>query len=452
MTTATSVTCPHCHKEFPLEATDYANIAKQVRDREFKQELDEREKLMEQVRQEAVRAAETEARQQMQQQLAEEQLRAQQLQAQLDALTEQAQMNVRNAQTQAQAQAAEQQASLREQVAKLEEQLEAHKSASKAEQDLAVSRATQQLQRTCDDLTSKLKIQESEQKRLQVEHEAALEQADRVRDEMLKVKDAEIERLRDMKLQLSTKMVGESLEQHCENEFNKLRAMAFPRAYFEKDNEVKEGTKGDYIFRETDESGVEVLSIMFEMKNESDTTATKHKNADFFDKLDKDRAKKGCEYAILVSLLEPQSELYNTGIVEVAQYPKMYVIRPQFFLPIIGLLRNMAYSSLEYRRELDIVRTRDIDVTNFEAKLEEFKEGFARNYDLASRRFQAAIEEIDKTIDHLEKTKKALLSSENNLRLANDKAERLTVKRLTRGNQTMKAKFEQARAEDEDDD
>ena len=249
-----------------------------------------------------------------------------------------------------------------------------------------------------------------------------------------------------MKARLSTKMVGETLEQHCETEFNRLRMTAFPNAYFEKDNDASGGTKGDFIFRECDEDGNEIISIMFEMKNENDDTATKHKNEDFFKKLDHDRAQKGCEYAVLCTLLEPESELYNAGIVDVSyRYEKMYVIRPQFFIPMITLLRNAAMNSLSYKQQLAEYRQQNIDVTNFEAKMEEFKTGFSRNYDLASRKFQLAIEEIDKTISHLQKTKDALLSSENNLRLANKRADELTIRKLTWGNKTMKAAFDEAR-------
>ncbi|MBN2786311.1 MAG: DUF2130 domain-containing protein, partial [Pontiellaceae bacterium] len=259
----------------------------------------------------------------------------------------------------------------------------------------------------------------------------------------IKDRDDAIERLRDMKARLSTKMVGETLEQHCETEFNRIRATAFPRAYFEKDNDASTGSKGDYIFRDSDEAGTEIVSIMFEMKNENDGTATKKKNEDFLKELDKDRAEKGCEYAVLVSMLEPDSELYNTGIVDVFhRYPKMYVVRPQFFIPIITLLRNASMKSLEYKSELALVKAQNIDVTHFEDDLETFKSGFARNYDLASRKFKTAIDEIDKTITHLQKTKEALLGSENNLRLANNKAQDVTVKKLTRNNPTMAAKFE----------
>ncbi len=258
----------------------------------------------------------------------------------------------------------------------------------------------------------------------------------------IKDRDDTIERLRDMKARLSTKMVGETLEQHCETEFNRIRATAFPRAYFEKDNDARTGSKGDYIFRDSGEAGTESVSIMFEMKNESDVTASKKKNEDFLKELDKDRTEKGCEYAVLVSLLEPESELYNAGIVDVShRYPKMYVVRPQFFIPIITLLRNAAQNSLQYKTELALVKEQNLDITNFENELDTFKTGFARNYELASKKFKTAIEEIDKTIDHLQKTKDALLGSENNLRLANNKADDLTVKKLIKGNPTMAAKF-----------
>jgi hypothetical protein len=258
----------------------------------------------------------------------------------------------------------------------------------------------------------------------------------------IKDRDDAIERLRDMKAKLSTKMVGETLEQHCETEFNRIRSTAFPRAYFEKDNDARSGSKGDYIFRDSDEAETEIVSIMFEMKNENDGTATKKKNEDFLAELDKDRNEKGCEYAVLVSLLEPDSELYNTGIVDVFhRFPKMYVVRPQFFIPIITLLRNAAMNSLKYKSELALVKAQSIDITNFENELDSFKNAFAKNYDLASRRFQTAIEEIDKSIDHLQKTKDALLSTDRNLRLANDKAQDVTIKKLTKGNPTMADKF-----------
>lgn len=295
-------------------------------------------------------------------------------------------------------------------------------------------------------LTSELAVRDSREEQVKAAHELELAQAKRASDDLIRYKDEEIERLKDMKVRLSTKMVGESLEQHCETEFNRLRMTAFPNAYFEKDNDASEGTKGDFIFRECDASGNEVISIMFEMKNENDETATKHKNEDFFKKLDHDRRQKGCEYAVLCTLLEPESELYNAGIVDVSyRYEKMYVIRPQFFIPMITLLRNAAMGSLRYKQELAEYKQQNIDVTNFEAKMEKFKNDFGRNYELASRKFQTAIEEIDKTISHLQKTKEALLSSENNLRLANKKADDLTIRKLTWGNKTMKAAFDEAR-------
>ena len=293
-------------------------------------------------------------------------------------------------------------------------------------------------------------LYQAERQQIEATHSLELEEAKKTATELIRYKDEEIERLRDMKARLSTKMVGETLEQHCETEFNRLRMTAFPRAYFEKDNDASDGTKGDFIFRECDEAGNEIVSIMFEMKNESDTTATKHKNEDFFKKLDQDRTKKGCEYAVLVTLLEPESELYNTGIVDVSyRYPKMYVIRPQFFIPLITLLRNAAMNALAYKQELALVRQQNIDVTNFEAKLEDFQGKFQRNYRIASDKFNTAIDEIDKTISHLQKVKENLLSSENNLRLANDKAQDLTIRKLTRGNATMKAAFEAAREQGE---
>ena len=271
----------------------------------------------------------------------------------------------------------------------------------------------------------------------------------------LREREETIKDLRDLKVRLSTKMVGETLEQHCETEFNRIRSAAFSRAYFEKDNDARSGSKGDYIFRDFDESRIEITSIMFEMKNESDGTATKKKNEDFLAELDKDRKEKGCEYAVLVSLLEPESELYNTGIVDVFhRYQKMYVVRPQFFIQIISLLRTAAMNALQYKAELQLVKAQNIDITNFETKLEAFKGDFAKNYDMASRKFQTAIDEIDKSIDHLQKTKEALLSTDRNLRLANDKAKKVTVKRLTRQNPTMAAKFAEVSGDEtlQDDD
>lgn len=339
--------------------------------------------------------------------------------------------------------AAEESAKLQQTIVAQKQQLESQTQQFKAEKELAVSEARAAAERQRDELAAQVKLQEAQaaQERAALREKMTNELA--AKDELIKYKDEEIARVKEMKARLSTKMVGESLERHCETEFNKIRATAFPHAYFEKDNDVVDGTKGDFVFRETDPAtGEEVVSIMFEMKNENDETRTKHKNEDFFAKLDSDRKKKGCEYAVLCTMLEPENELYNEGIVDVSyRYEKMYVIRPQFFIPIISILRNAALSALQYKTELAEVRNQNIDITNFENSMEDFKTKFARNYDLASRRFQTAIDEIDKTIDHLQKTKEALLGSERNLRLANDKAQDLTIKKLTRKNPTMKAKF-----------
>ena len=384
----------------------------------------------------AVKLAQTNATAAAKDELAARDAQIAQLQARLDSADSARELAIQKAQSDAEREADALRSQIREQ-----------KSEAAAELARAVAQAERERDEARAKLTSELAVRDSREQQVAAAHELELAQAKKTTEELIRYKDQEIERLRDMKARLSTKMVGESLEQHCETEFNRLRMTAFPNAYFEKDNDASEGTKGDFIFRECDEMGNEIVSIMFEMKNENDTTATKHKNEDFFKKLDHDRKQKNCEYAVLCTLLEPDSELYNTGIVDVSyRYEKMYVIRPQFFIPLITLLRNAALNSLSYKQELAVVRQQNIDVTNFEAKMEEFKTGFARNYDLASRKFQTAIEEIDKTIAHLQKTKDALLSSENNLRLANNKAEGLTIKRLTRGNPTMKAAFEEADA------
>lgn len=368
----------------------------------------------------------------------------------------------------AQQDAADQKEELREQLAARDAQiasLKAQLDAGATQRDLAVTQAVTEARTTFEEERAKLardldaarfelsheqEVRAAEKQQIETAHALEIEQARKSAQDLIRYKDEEIERLRDMKARLSTKMVGESLEQHCETQFNQLRATAFPHAYFEKDNDASDGTKGDFIFRERDDAGNEIVSIMFEMKNENDTTATKHKNEDFFKKLDSDRKKKGCEYAVLVTLLEPESELYNTGIVDVSyRYEKMYVIRPQFFIPMITLLRNAAMNALAYKQELELVRQQNIDVTEFEEKLLGFQEGFNRNYDLASRKFQTAIDEIDTTIKHLQKVKDNLISSENNLRLANDKAQGLSIRKLTWGNKTMKAKFDEAREEAE---
>lgn len=340
--------------------------------------------------------------------------------------------------------AAEESAKLQQTIVAQKQQLESQTQQFRAEKELAVSEARAAAERQRDELAAQVKLQEARAAQEQAALREKMTNELAAKDELIKYKDEEIARVKEMKARLSTKMVGESLERHCETEFNKIRATAFPHAYFEKDNDVVDGTKGDFVFRETDPAtGEEVVSIMFEMKNENDETRTKHKNEDFFAKLDSDRKKKGCEYAVLCTMLEPENELYNEGIVDVSyRYEKMYVIRPQFFIPIISILRNAALSALQYKTELAEVRNQNIDITNFENSMEDFKTKFARNYDLASRKFQTAIDEIDRTIDHLQKTKEALLGSERNLRLANDKAQDLTIKKLTRKNPTMKAKFD----------
>lgn len=339
--------------------------------------------------------------------------------------------------------AAEESAKLQQTIVAQKQRLESQTQQFRAEKELAVSEARAVAERQRDELAAQVKLQEARAAQEQAALREKMTNELAAKDELIKYKDEEIARVKEMKARLSTKMVGESLERHCETEFNKIRATAFPHAYFEKDNDVVDGTKGDFVFRETDPAtGEEVVSIMFEMKNENDETRTKHKNEDFFAKLDSDRKKKGCEYAVLCTMLEPENELYNEGIVDVSyRYEKMYVIRPQFFIPIISILRNAVLSALQYKTELAEVRNQNIDITNFENSMEDFKTKFARNYDLASRKFQTAIDEIDKTIDHLQKTKEALLGSERNLRLANDKAQDLTIKKLTRKNPTMKAKF-----------
>lgn len=407
------IKCPHCEKIFKVDEAGFADILKQVRDHQFEKELHDRLKIAEREKNNAVELAQSKIENALQKELAKKDQELAELKAEKD----------RN---------------LAEQLAKKESELAQIKSKlekAEVEQKLAVTAATKQIEKERDDLASELKSKA---------HEVQIQKAslkDKYETE-LKSKDEIIERYKDMKLKLSTKMLGETLEQHCEIEFNKLRATAFQNAYFEKDNDAKSGSKGDYIYRESDDANNEIISIMFEMKNEGDETVTKKRNEDFFKELDKDRTEKKCEYAVLVSLLEIDNELYNSGIVDVShKYPKMYVIRPQFFIPMITLLRNAAMNSLRYKAELALVKNQNIDITNFEEKINKFKSGFAYNYDLASRKFKTAIEEIDKTITHLQKTKDALLSSENNLRMANDKAEDLTIKRLTRGNPTMTAKF-----------
>ena len=385
------IKCPKCGTTFKVDDSSYADILSQVRGHEFDQELEQR-----------IAALQKQAAADKDLALAKQE--AEQAKTAQNQATEIAELKSKIKQIEA-----EKELAITKALAPVEKELEAAKSDLKTK--------TQEAKLREESLTAQVKLRESA---LKTQYEGAL-----------KLKDEEIDRLKDLKSKLSTKMVGETLEQHCQTEFNRLRATAFKNAYFEKDNTVsKTGSKGDYIYRETDDSGTEIISIMFEMKNENETTATKHKNEDFFKELDKDRTEKGCEYAVLVTLLEADSELYNTGIVDVSyKYDKMYVIRPQFFIPMITLLRNAALNSLKYKQELAVVRNQNLDITHFEENMENFKQAFARNYELASRKFSTAIEEIDKTIAHLQKTKEALLSSENNLRLANNKAEELTIAR-----------------------
>ena len=423
------IKCPHCGEAFTVDESGYAAILNQVRDQEFQREVDARVSLAEKSREQEVALAVTKAEEALRAQIAERDGELVNLKAQLSVQHQQASMDTQIAVQRAEAAAKDAQVAvererddLRGKVERARDELEAQK--TRAEAELARARAEAQAQ-----LAEKL----------------------RAKDELIADREREIERIQDMRARLSTKMLGESLEQHCEIEFNRLRPTAFPRAYFEKDNEVVEGTKGDFVFRDFDEEGNEIVSIMFEMKNEADDSTHRKTNESHFKKLDADRRKKGCEYAVLVSLLEPDNELYAAGITDVSyRFEKMYVIRPQFFIPLITLLRNAALSSMEARRELALVRQQNIDVTNFEDQLADFKDKFGRNYRLASERFAKAIDEIDKSIDHLQKIKEHLLGSERNLRLANDKAEDLTVKKLTRKNPTMKALLDEARAAKEE--
>jgi len=394
------IICPNCKTAFKVDEAGFAAILKQVRDQQFENELKTRMDLAEREKETALKLSESNLKAALQKHI-------------------QTKDN---------------------ELAEMKKKLEL----AELEKELSVNKAVQKVMDERNELANQLQSKEMEKKLAESNLKERFQQELKTKDEIIRIKDEEIEMRKDIKLKMSTKMLGESLEQHCEVEFNKLRATAFPRAYFEKDNDAKSGSKGDFIFKEFDDAGIEIISIMFEMKNENDGTATKKKNEDFFKELDKDRAEKKCEYAVLVSMLEVDNEYYNTGIVDVSyKYPKMYVVRPQFFIPIITLLRNAALNTLKYKSELALMQSQNIDITNFESKMNSFKEGFARNYDLASRKFRTAIEEIDKTISHLQKTKEALISSEDNLRLANNKAEELTIKKLTHNNPTMKKKFDE---------
>ncbi|MCF8407688.1 MAG: DUF2130 domain-containing protein [Crocinitomicaceae bacterium] len=416
------IICPNCKKAFKVDEAGFADILKQVRDHQFEEELVKRLKLAENEKESAIKLAEATLKNKMQEDLAKKDKEL----IELKSKTEK---------------------DFAEQLAKKETELviiKAKLENAETEKKLSVKEAVQKIEKERDELSNNLKNKETESqllvKSINEKHASEL----KTKDEIIKMKDEEITLRKDMKLKLSTKMIGETLEQHCETEFNKLRATAFQNAYFEKDNNSSSGSKGDFIYRENDEHGNEIISIMFEMKNESDLTATKKRNEDFYRELDKDRNEKKCEYAVLVSLLEAESEYYNTGIVDVShKFTKMYVVRPQFFIPIITLLRNASMNSMQYKAELSLMKNQNIDITHFEDNITKFKEGFAKNYELASKKFKTAIEEIDKTIDHLNKTKEALLSSENNLRLANNKADDLSIKKLTYNNPTMKAKFDE---------
>ena len=403
------IKCPKCGEIFQVDESGYAAIVKQVRDKEFEKEITSRESQFLNEKEAAIKLAQSETERKYQDII---------ISKEKELFNTTAQKNVEILELKAKIESYEKDKNLEL------NKFEIEKEKALAEKDKQIA-----------ELTNKIETNEKEN----LLKELSLKEQYKIQ---LQFKEEEIARYKDFKARLSTKMIGESLEQHCELEFNKLRATGFQNAYFEKDNDAKTGSKGDYIFREANHEGIEIVSIMFEMKNEMDTTSTKKKNEDFLKELDKDRREKNCEYAVLVSLLEPENELYNSGIVDMShKFPKMYVIRPQFFIPIITLLRNAALNSIQYKQELAVIKSQNIDISNFEESMNDFKEKFARNYEIASKKFKTAIEEIDKTIDHLQKTKEALLSSENNLRLANNKAEDLSIKRLTKNNPTMAAKF-----------
>ena len=476
------IKCPHCGQVFTVDESGYAALLNQVRDHEFQRELNERISLAEKNREQNMALAVAKAEEELRAQIAQrdsqlaaqtEQFRAKAKDLQLAAQNEKAELEkqLEALKAQLQSQASEADTARKLAVAdalnaesdklravekerdSLAQQLETQRQQASTETQLALQKQESTLkdariavERERDELRAQVVREQEALARIEAEHKATLAEKLAAKDELIADREREILRIQDMKAQLSTKMLGESLEQHCEIEFNRLRPTAFPHAYFEKDNEVIEGTKGDFVFRDFDEEGNEIISIMFEMKNEADDSVNRKTNESHFKKLDADRKKKNCEYAVLVSLLEPENELYNAGITDVSyRFEKMYVIRPQFFIPIITLLRNAAISSLQYRKELALVRQQNIDVTNFEDQLADFKDKFGRNYRIASQKFQKAIEEIDKSIDHLQKIKDNLIGSENQLRLANDKAEDLTVKKLTRKNPTMKALLDEAR-------
>ena len=498
------IICPKCGTAFTIDEAGYADILKQVRDKDFDKQLHER---LEQAKRENSKIREldqAQAEQTLQKTKSAKDAQIQELQAKLESEQAAKELAVSealrkvekekddlsakldkaesekqqaldlaeaNSKSELQKAAADKDA----EIVKLQNQLDAFELQKKqelaqalgpvekerddfkgrlerlqlekeSEEKLSKEQLKSQLQAVVADKDSEIAELKSSLDKAELQSKVEAKSLKERYEVQIQDRDDQIERLRDLKAKLSTKMVGETLEQHCQIEFNKLRSTAFPNAYFEKDNDARTGSKGDFIFRDKDDSGTEIVSIMFEMKNEMDTTSTKHKNEDFFKELDKDRREKDCEYAIMVSLLEPDSDLYNTGIVDVSyRYPKMYVVRPQFFIPIITLLRDAAKNSLQYKNELEEVKAQNIDITHFEDELESFKSAFGRNYDIASKKFKTAVEEIDKSINHLNKIKDALLGSENQLRLANNKAQDVTIRRLTRNNETMKAKFDEVK-------
>lgn len=429
------IKCPKCKEVFQVDESGYAAIVKQVRDKEFGKEIKERRTQFEMEKENAVKLARAEEKSAFQNETAKLEAEIAELRSRLEAKEKDSRLAIQEAEVKKEKEITDLKAKLK--AGEQEKKLAVVEAV--AGKDKEIAEKDRQLDRLAGDM-------EREEKERQLKEQALKDNY----EEKLRAKDEQIAYYKDFKARQSTKMVGESLEQHCETEFNRLRATGFQAAYFEKDNDVRTGSKGDYIFRESDENGVEFISIMFEMKNEADETSTKHRNEDFFKELDKDRREKHCEYAVLVSLLEIDNEYYNGGIVDVShKYEKMYVIRPQFFIPLITLIRGFAMNSLAYKKELQVVKNQNIDISHFEENMNAFKEGFGRNYRLASEKFKKAIDEIDKTIDHLQKTKEALLSSENNLRLANNKAEELTIKKLAHNSPTMAVKFEELDKESE---
>lgn len=437
------IICPKCGTVISLEPTELDSVVRQVRDEEFQKEIEARTKAFEQVKEQAVAAARAKERAEAEKREASLKDQNSKELASLNVALEKSKAESSTLVLQVKAQAAEEASKKDTEIQMLKAQLKNMEEMAQTQQELEVSKAVAQVEKERDALASSLDLQKMEAERnVAAVKEQANEQL-KAKDDVIAYQREEIERIKDMRSRLSTKMIGESLEQHCQTEFDRIRATAFPHAYFEKDNDASDGSKGDFIFRECDDTGNEIVSIMFEMKNESDSDSTKFKNETFFAKLDKDRTKKKCEYAVLVSLLEPESELYNEGIVDVShRYPKMYVIRPQFFIPLISLLRNAALGALKYKQELALVRQQEMDITTFEQDLETFKNGFFKNFGDASLRFGDAIKAIDKAIDDLQKAKDKLLVSEKHLNAANNKLEGLTVKKLTRKNPTMKAKFD----------